>query len=128
MAAPRLIPIATTTIPISSPPRLLRKNSSSCIPPYTPQLSPRSVANFMRGLLRIHDVQCAGHAAVAEAAAAVRAEERVLARGQRDQALGRRPERKGVEREDGLAGLRVHQGEAVRPFRLGDAERDLLVR
>src|ERR1051325_11241040 len=77
-----IVPAARTTSPRSSPPRRLRVNSRSCIPPNTPRplslagnAASRSVAR-RRFAARLADVERAEHPYV-RAAERVRAEERV---------------------------------------------------
>src|SRR6266513_4959855 len=79
-----MIPVARTTSPISSPPRRLRTNSRSCIPPNTPSRlslagnAPYESVTRPRGVGRIPDGERAEHA-VMRAAQRVRAEVRVRA-------------------------------------------------
>src|SRR5438128_888759 len=125
-----MIPVARTTSPISSPPRLLRANSRSCIPPNTPSRlslagnAPRQSVTRLRDVARVADVERAEHA-VMRAAQRVRAEVRVRA-GLRDRERfveGRSGSRGAVKGNDILAG-RVEQLEAVRAVEHVDAHRD----
>src|SRR6266542_73780 len=79
-----MIPVARTTSPISSPPRRLRANSRSCIPPNTPSRlslagnAPCESVTRLRDVAGVADVERPEHA-VMGAAQRVRAEVRVRA-------------------------------------------------
>src|SRR5437764_12065545 len=117
-----MTPVASTTSPISSPPRRLRVNSRSCIPPNTPSRlslagnAPSESVTRFRDVARAADVERAEHPRM-RAARRVRAEVRVRPlRLHRERLLERRPWIRGaMDRDDVLAG-RVEELESVIRF------------
>src|ERR1051326_8210897 len=114
-----MTPAASTTSPINSPPRRLRANSRSCIPPNTPSRlslagnAPDESVSRSGDVARAADVERAEHPRV-RAARRIRAEVRVRPlRLHRERCLECRPRIfGGVLRNDVLA-ARVNEREAV---------------